>query len=161
FRENPASWPFPLVPFQLIASNFGEPRGKPLFEVAPPSTRLQVTFTPPCIVDAQTTLIVDQSQRPPIGGGAHLPLVVLLQAFAQIACAADVESPILVTQQDVGVFHQSSQQFGSKSWNGTKLPHAALRSDRAAPPSSPDRSRKTIPPPSRASATSPLHSSAS
>jgi len=146
--QNGAIWQeekkFQLVPFQLVALNFGEPRGlpaaagkpacagRPLFEVAPSSPRLQVTFTPACVVGAQTTLIVDQSQRASIGGGTHLSLVVLLQAFSQIARAADVEFSIPVAQQNLGVFHRSSQQFGSKSWNGTSRP-ASLKTQ--SPPS--------------------------
>jgi hypothetical protein len=34
---------------------------------------------------------------------------VLLQAFSQIARAADVEFSVPVAQQNVGVFHRSSQ----------------------------------------------------
>src|SRR6266852_4760567 len=71
---------YSLVPFQLIAPNFAEPGDKSLFEVAPSSPRLQVTFPPTRVLHAQTALIVDQSQRAPIGGGTHLPLVVPLQA---------------------------------------------------------------------------------
>jgi hypothetical protein len=40
-----------------------------------------------------------------MGGGTHLSLVVLLQAFSQIVRAANVEFSILVAQQNVGVFH--------------------------------------------------------
>src|SRR5260370_4401936 len=85
---------YSLVPFQLIAPNFAEPRGKSLFEVAPSSPRLQVTFPPTRVLHAQTALMVDQSQRTPIGGGTHLPLLVLFQAFPQLSAPRPAESPI-------------------------------------------------------------------
>jgi len=124
--EWPAN-PQRLVPFQLIAPNFGEPRGESLFEVTPSSPRLQVTFTSARVVRAQTTLIVDQSQRASIVRGTYLPLVMLPQALSQIACAADVEFSILLAQQDVGVFHRSPHDLAQKV--GTALgnePQAVL-----------------------------------
>src|SRR5712692_582587 len=100
---------YSLVPFQLIAPNFGEPGGKSLFEVASSSPRLQATFPPARVLHAQTTLIVDQSQRALIGGGTHSPPVVLLQTFSQIAGAADIEFTVPLAQPYIGVFHQSLQ----------------------------------------------------
>src|SRR6266568_1878918 len=138
---------YSLVPFQLIAPNFAEPRGKSLFEVAPSSPRLQVTFPPTRVLHAQTALLVDQSQRTPIGGGTHLPLVALLQAFSQIAGAADVEFAIPLAQQNIGVFHQSLQPMAQEV--GTALAVAGSY-----------RSRATITVISSACSGVPAHSSA-
>src|SRR5260370_31873976 len=73
---------YSLVPFQLIAPNFAEPRGKSLFELAPSSPRLQVTFPPTRVLHAQTALMVAQYQRTPIGGRTHLTPLSLLQPFS-------------------------------------------------------------------------------
>src|SRR5260370_843742 len=85
---------------------------------------IQLTSPPTLVLHAQTALMVDQSQRTPIGGGTPLPLVVLLQAFSQIAGAADVEFDIPLAQQNIGVFHQSLQPMAQKV--GTAPPVAGL-----------------------------------
>jgi len=60
-----------LVPFQLVATNVGQPKSEALFEIAPSSSRFEVTLSPAGVVNAQTSLIVDQQQGPAMSGGTH------------------------------------------------------------------------------------------
>ena len=64
-------WGGRLVPLQLVATNVGQPRRETLFEIAPSSSRFQVTLSPAGVVNAQTSLIVDRTQGPAMGGGTH------------------------------------------------------------------------------------------
>ena len=41
-----------LVPFQLVATNVGQPRSEALFEIAPSASRFQVTLSPAGVVNA-------------------------------------------------------------------------------------------------------------
>jgi hypothetical protein len=86
------------VPFQLVATNVGQPRSEVLFEIAPSSSRFQATLSPAGVVNAQTSRIVDQTQGPAMSGGTHYAGAVFLQPRSQVAGAADVEFPILLNK---------------------------------------------------------------